>query len=117
MIAGNRENRMREQMQRERAFGQCETDRIDQERHVVIHDIDDGVRRDETVFAQGGIEHPDQCGPAPLLREHEVRKGCAGKILRIASGEVLGVYIGKVSLQKATPFQAAHGFWRTHRAA
>ena len=89
---------LREEMQRQRAPGQREADGIHKERHVVVHDIDNGVRRNETMLAQCGVEHPHQRGPAPLLREHEVRQRSAGKILRLVIGEILGVHIGKVSL-------------------
>ncbi len=63
-VARHCKNRMRQEMQREGALRQREVDRIDQKGHVVVHHLDDGVRRGEAMLAQGGIEHPHQRGSA-----------------------------------------------------
>ncbi len=114
-VADHRKDRMRQKMQSERALRQCETDRIHEEGHVIVHHLDDGVRRGEAVLANGGVEYPHQGGPAPAMREHQVRQGRAGQLLRIARGEIFGIHIGVVVVQKARPVQIAHGLGRPDR--
>ena len=70
-VARNREDRMRQKMQRERALRQREADRIDQKRHVVVDHLDDGVRRGVAVLGQRRIEDAHQGAAAAPPRELE----------------------------------------------
>ncbi len=85
-------------MQGERAFRQCQTDRVDQERHVVVDDLDYGVRRDEAMLAHGRIEHPHERTAAAPHRKHKVRERCGGQILGLTVRQIPVVHIGEVRL-------------------
>ena len=59
-IARHRQHGMHQHMHGQSGLGQCQAERIDQERHVVVDDLDHCVRRCPTVGLAFGIEHPDQ---------------------------------------------------------
>src|SRR3546814_13468025 len=53
-------------------------DRIDQERHVVVDDLNDGMRRLPTILAQRRVMDADFCGGRrPFVSEAEHREGAA----------------------------------------
>ena len=69
------EDRVGEEMQRQSAMGECESDRVDQEGHVVADHLHDRVRAGIAVFALSGVEyaHPG-AAPAALAREFKMRQ-------------------------------------------
>ena len=58
-VAPHRHHGMRQQMDVDLAAIELVGDRIDQERHVVVDDLHDGVAAVEAVVGGGRIEHPD----------------------------------------------------------
>src|SRR5260221_312401 len=58
-VAPYRQHGMGQQMESDLAAIELVGDGIDQERHVVVDDLDDGVTAFEAVIAAGGIEYPD----------------------------------------------------------
>src|ERR1700722_10056053 len=80
----SRKERVCQEMQCERTLRERQADRVHEEGHVIVHHLDDGVRRGKSVLAHGGVEYPYQGGPAPLAREHQVRQCAAGQLRRLA---------------------------------
>ena len=109
-VARHRKDGVRQKMQGEGALGQREVDGIHEKGHVVVHHLDDGVRRGVAMLAQGGIEHPDQRGAPPPPCELQMRERDAGELGRIARREIPRVDIRVVRLEEAQPIQVAHGF-------
>ena len=74
-VAFDAHDRVHDEMEAEIVPFQFHRDRVDEEGHVVVHDLDDGVARVPAVFALR-CEHADDCnaGGAPL-REIPVRAG------------------------------------------
>ena len=108
-VARHGKNRMREEMYREAAPLQCEADRIDQERHVVIDHLDDGMRREIAMLLHGGIDDAHRGVPAPAtLREIQVRDRRGGKFLRIAGGEIGAVHVTIIGRQVLGQVDVAH---------
>ena len=58
-VAPRRYDRMGQQVDGDLAAIELVGDRIDQERHVVIDDLHDGVAAFEAMVGGGGVEHPD----------------------------------------------------------
>ena len=58
-VAPHRQHGMGQQVDGDLAAIELVGDRIDQERHVVVDDLHDGVAAFEAVVGGGGIEHPD----------------------------------------------------------
>ncbi len=108
-VAGHRKNRVRQKMQRKRALGDDQSDRIDEKRHVVVDHLDDGVCRGVAVFAQRRIEHTDQGTTASAAGEQQLRGGDGGKLTRFAVREVQGCDIGIVGAQEELRQPPAQG--------
>ena len=104
-------DRMRQKMQGERALGQRQPDRVDQERHVVVDHFDHGVLRHVTVLAQRGIEDAHQRAAAALPREGELRqreqRELAGFALREVGHLDVGVVRAQIRLGRCTLERAA----------
>ena len=67
--------------------------RIHQERHVVIHDLDDRVARVPTINFPAGVEDADQDLPGPALcQEIELANDDGREICRRFGQQVLGPY-------------------------
>ncbi len=59
LVAGEAQHRMAQHVDAHALFGQRHGDGVDQERHVVVDDLQHGVRRFPTVGLRGRIEHAD----------------------------------------------------------
>jgi hypothetical protein len=94
----DRDDRMDDEVQHQPVAVDFHGHRIDEERHVVVDDFDDRVRRLPAVFLERRIEHADT-GTArfPLAREVPVRQRCAVKVGRLPVGEILRVDIVEVA--------------------
>ena len=76
-VAANRQHRMGQQMDGDFAAIEFVGDRIDQERHVVVHDVDHRVPALEAVAGLGRVEHPD-LGDAGQAAPGESQQGEGG---------------------------------------
>jgi hypothetical protein len=95
-IAHHREDRMDEQVQRQALAVDVDDRRVDEERHVIVDDLDHRVTRRPAVFGNRRREHAHLGRPPGALRaELPVRKQCAGQVLDAAVGQVIGVELGK----------------------
>ena len=83
-VAGHGEDGMREKMQAGAALGQRQSDRVDEERHVVTHHFDNGVDRAIAVLAARRIEDAHERAAAPPPRELEMRDCGRGEFGGIA---------------------------------
>ena len=92
------EDRVQDEMQGQAVTIDFHRHRIDQEWHVVVDDLDDGVRRLPAVFLHGRIEHayPGMAGFA-LARKTPVRQGGAVEIAGLAFGQVLGIDLSVIT--------------------
>ncbi len=85
------EHRVDRDVQAEPVAGELGRQRVRQERHVVGHDLHDGVRGGESVLVEGGGEHRDlRLVRRSVTREAQVRERRAEEIGHGASDEVLG---------------------------
>ena len=85
------EHRVDRDVQAEPVAGELGRQRVGQERHVVGHDLHDGVRGGEPVLVEGGGEHRDlRLARRPVTREAQVRERRAEEIGHGAGDEVLG---------------------------
>jgi hypothetical protein len=86
--------------------------RIDQERHVVVDDLDDRVRRLPAVFLEGRIEHADPGVPRlPLAREVPVRQRSPVEVGGLSLDEILRLYIPVVTrgeIRDRLPLRRCH---------
>ena len=73
-VTAHRQHRMGQQMDGDLAAIEFVGDRIDQERHVVVHDVNHGVPALETVAGLGRVEHPD-LGDAGQAAAREGQQG------------------------------------------
>ena len=81
--------------------GQLVGDRVDQERHVVGDDLDDGVAARPAVLLDGRGVHPDVRGALrAVLREPVVGESGAEDVDRVAVGEVLRGGVQVVALEE-----------------
>ena len=98
-IAARRHHRMGEQMDGEFAAIEFVGDRIDQERHVVVHDLHDRVTALEPVVGEGRVEDADlgDAGQAPA-GEGQQGGGGSGTLVYGRGGEVL---VGQAAKQPA----------------
>ena len=76
-VAPRRQHGMGQQMDGDLAAIELVGDRIDQERHVVVDDLHDGVAAFEAVVGGGGVEHPD-LGDARQAAAGEGQQGGRG---------------------------------------
>ncbi len=86
-----------------------EADRIDQERHVVVHHLDDGVGRGVAVLLERRVEHAHQRAPAAALRELEVRQRGPREHRGRARRHVVRIDVGVIGLQEALGVHAPPG--------
>jgi hypothetical protein len=108
-------DRVREEMHGQRARRQGEADRIDQERHVVVHHLDDGMRRCVAVLAQGRIEDPHQCATAAFGGELQMRQGRGREISGGARRHVVRINVGVIGRQEPFVVGSAQGFRQPRR--
>ncbi len=82
--------------------GELSADGVDEERHVVRDDLDDGVPGRPAVFLDGRAERPD-VGAAlgPLRGQATVRHGGAVEVDRVSVDQVLGGDVPVVAVQEA----------------
>ena len=100
-IADDRDDGVHDQVQPEAMAVDLHRHRIDQERHVVVDDLDHRVRRLPAMLGDGGIEHPHLGVPGvALVRELPLRDRRAVKVGRRAIGEVLGVRLAEIALDE-----------------
>src|SRR5690242_1043026 len=89
---------MDDEMERQAVAVDLHRHRIDQERHVVVDDLDDRMGRLPAVLFEAGIEDPDpRLARLALAGEVPVRQGRAVEIGRLALGEVLGIDVLEVA--------------------
>ena len=89
-VACHAEHRVDDQMNHQVVAVELGAHGIDQERHVVVDHLDDGVVRLPAVSFQGGVVDPDLGPPAPAgLREVPVRERGAVEVARAAVGQIL----------------------------
>ena len=76
-VAPHRQHGMGQQVDGDLAAIELVGDRIDQERHVVVDDLHDGVAALEAVVGGRGIEHPDlgDAGQAPAGERQQGGRG------------------------------------------
>ena len=87
-LAGD--DRVHHEVQPAALADQRHRDRVEQERHVVDDDLDDGVRGGPTVVVEGGRVDPDLGGAGrAVLGQVEVGEGGARQVDGVAADEVL----------------------------
>jgi hypothetical protein len=120
-VALDREDRMHDQVQRQPLPVDLGRGRVDQERHVVVDDLDHRVARGPPVLGQRGAEHAHlrharRAGGAELpVRQHRARQvlGCAlDEIVVVELAEVLAC---EALEHGATPRGQARCGKRQHR--
>ena len=109
-VACDRENRVRQKMDGQRPLRNREADRIDQERHVVVHHLDDGMGRCVAVLLERRVEHPHQCAATAALRELQVRQSGPREHRGSTRRHVVGIDVGVVRFQEALGVHASPGF-------
>ncbi len=91
LVAPHADDRADHQVEAAAVPGDLHRDRVDEERHVVVHELDDGVRRLPAVLFEGRVVDAHlQLARQPLLHQAPVRERRAGELVRRAGGEVLG---------------------------
>ena len=107
--AHDRDDRMDDEVQRQAVAVDFHRHRIDEERHVVVDDLDDRVRRLPAVLLDRRIEDA-HAGVArlALAREVPVRQRRAVQVGRRALGEVLGIDLAEVADDEALEHVALH---------
>ena len=91
-------DRMHDQMQRQPVAVDLHRHRVDQERHVVVDDFDDGMRGLPAVLFERRIEHPHaSAARVALAREVPVRQHRAVEIGRLPLREILGVDVLEIA--------------------
>ncbi len=94
-VALHRHDRMHDQMQHRAAPVDLHRHRIDQERHVVVLDLDDRVRRVPAVIGNGGVEHAHRgFTRRALLHRPPLTDERAEQVGRVALGEIVGIDVG-----------------------
>ena len=89
-VAPHREDRVDDQVDPAAAPVQLHADRVDEERHVVGHDLDGGVRGLPAVLLEARVVRAHlRASRAPLAREVEVAERQAVEVERIALRHVL----------------------------
>ena len=73
LVAGEAQHRVAQHVDAHALLGQRHGDRIDEERHVIVDDLQHGVRRFPTVGLRGRIEHAD-VGLAGLAGTREFQR-------------------------------------------
>ena len=98
----HRDDRMDDEMQRQAVPVDFHRHRVDEERHVVVDDLDDRVRRLPAVLLDRRIEdaHAGVAGLA-LAREVPVRQRRAVQVGRRALREVLGIDLPEIAGDEA----------------
>ena len=102
LAAQHRDDRMDDEVQREAVAIDFHRHRVDEERHVVVDDLDDGVRRLPAVLLDRRIEHA-HAGVARLAlpREAPVRKRGTVEIGGRPLGEVLRIDLPEIADDEA----------------
>ena len=97
----DRDDRVHDQVQRQPVPVDFHRHRIDQERHVVVDDLDDRVRRLPAMFFDRRIEHAHpRASRVALAREIPVRQRRAVQVRGLPLGEVLRVELAEVALDE-----------------
>ena len=92
VVAHGLDERMHEEVQRVALAVQLHRHRVDEEGHVVVHDLDHGVRARPAVLLDARVVHAQlRRARGEAAREREVRHGGAVEVLGRAGAEVLGV--------------------------
>ncbi len=94
LVTRDAQDRVPEHVHADAEFGQRHGDRVDQERHVVVGHLQDGVRRFPAVRLAGGVEQPHQAG-AGLAAADEVQE------VRGQRGPAFGGVLGELVLAHA----------------
>ncbi len=106
-VALDGDDRVDDQVLRQAVAVHLHRHRVDQERHVVVADLDDGVRRLPAVLGLGRIEHPQLRLPGVALPgELPLRQRGAAQIGRRALGEVLGGDLPVITLNEVADLAA-----------
>ncbi len=97
VVAAQPHDRAHDEVDRPPVPAHLHRDRVDEERHVVVHDLDDGVRRLPAVLLQGRRVdvHLELAGP-PNAREAPVRERRPGEVELAPVDQVLGSDVGVV---------------------
>ncbi len=93
LVTGEMQHRVAQHMHAHAMLGQRHGHGVDQERHVVVDDLQHGVRRFPTVGLRRRIEHAD-IGLAGLAGTGEFQRfGCErGPLLSAVMGELVGLH-------------------------
>ena len=109
-IALRGEDRMVEEVQRVALAVHFHRHRIDEERHVVVHDLDHGVRAGPAVLLGARVVDAELRLPGrERAREGEVRHGGAVQVLGRAIREVLGIDVVVVVRDERARFLRGRG--------
>ena len=88
-VAPDRHDRVHGEVQSEAVPDDLRRHRVDDERHVVGDDVDDGVRRAEAVLLEVRGEHPHRgCARRPVEREGQVRHRAGVQVVHVPGREV-----------------------------
>jgi hypothetical protein len=101
---------MRQKVQRERSLREHQPDGVDEKGHVVVDQLNDGVRRRVAILALRRIEHAHHGAAAAPARQAQMRDGNDGKLPWLASAEVAGFDLLEVGAHvgpQSRPAQAA----------
>ena len=100
-VARHLDDGVGDEVQRQPLAQQLHLHGVDQERHVVVDDLDDRVRRLPAVLIHRGVEHAHLGLPRfPGSRELPQRANCTVQVEHVPLAQVLGVDAGEVGLRE-----------------
>jgi hypothetical protein len=96
-VAPDLHHRVHDQVQRQALAVDLHRDRIDEEGHVVVDDLDHGVRGLPAMFVDARVDHPQPgLAAGELARKVPVRQGRAIQVVGRSFGQILGIDVGVI---------------------